>query len=108
MAELIGMNFWNRIEAVKGDKSLRKICIEHGISYDTVKSAKLNNRLLSRDNTLRFAEALGVSVAYLMGTEEPVKVNEDCDPSLCELISLCKDNPGMAEKLLSMARIMLK
>lgn len=109
MAEFVGELFWERVDEIKGDKSLRKICLDNGISYDTVKSARLNNRLLSRDNTMKLAVALQVSFDSLMhgDTSEVVEEKVEGNPKLQELISLCKDNPKIIDTLLSVARITL-
>lgn len=112
MAKLIGELFWERVDEVKGDVSLRSICMNNGIPYETIKGAKSQKRLLRIQTAQKLAEALGTTNDYLMGgrnniESSPADEKDETDEKLQELVALCKENPKLLDTLLSVAHLTL-
>lgn len=69
------MDFWLRVDALRGSRLIKSICEESGVDYNKVMRNKCEKRLMPCMDTLKLARTLGVSMEYLLvGYEtKPIK-----------------------------------
>ncbi len=65
MAEF-AFNFWERVDELKGDKSLKDIANDLGVSYATIKDMRTRCRYPKQELCTKLASYLSTTVEYLM------------------------------------------
>ena len=63
---LFAYDFWNRVDALKGNVKLSKIAEETGVNYQTLRNQRSENRYPKRDDIAKIAEYLKTTEEYLM------------------------------------------
>ena len=87
MAEF-AFQFWERVDDLKGDRTLKEIAEEIGISYATLKDMRSRNRFPKQNVTVALSYALNTTVDFLMkGT------TENMDDKLIPEMVFVRDNP---------------
>ncbi len=90
--------FWKRIDALRGNTSLKDLSEKVGIKYQRIKEQRSSGRIPNADDLFRLSQTLGTSVEYLLtGKNQQVyicpeakAVNED--PELQALVrAIMKD-----------------
>lgn len=59
-------DFWNRVDALRGGKSLRDLAMDIGLNYTTLINQRSKNRYPSRPDMIKIAELLGTSIDSLL------------------------------------------
>lgn len=73
-------DFWNRVDALRGGKSLRDLAMDIGLNYTTLINQRSKNRYPSRSDMMRIAEILGTSLDSLVSdTPASYKITPEMD-----------------------------
>ena len=67
-------DFWNRVDALRGGKSLKDLADSIGLNYTTLINQRSKNRYPSRADMIKISEVLGTSIDSLL-SDTPVKLN---------------------------------
>lgn len=70
MDESIGYRFWKNLDLCKKSRSLTEIAKELSLNYNNLLDQRTSNRLPRLEIAYSLAEALGVSVEYLLTGKE--------------------------------------
>lgn len=70
-----GYEFWKRVDKIKGNLSLNDIANSAGINYRTMLNQRSQNRIPKKEQLIKIANAFGVSIGFLLGTEEIDNIN---------------------------------
>ena len=95
--------YWERVDEVRGDISLSKICSDLGINYHTLRVARSSVRFPKRDISNAIAGYLGVSEAFLMfgdQSQETPSSNTRADAIIERLRTASDLELTMVEKIL--------
>lgn len=99
------MNFWGRVEIFQTRNlvSLKTLCSEAGIPYQTTLNQKSNAQLPSLSSACNIARVLGCSVEWLFFGEEKGFPIDNCD-QLAQVLYKDKRLFAIASKLASMTQ----
>ena len=67
-------DFWNRVDSLRGGKSLKDLADSIGLNYTTLINQRSKNRYPSRADMIKISEVLGTSIDSLL-SDTPVKLN---------------------------------
>lgn len=70
-----GYEFWKRVDKIKGNLSLNDIANSAGINYRTMLNQRSQNRIPKKEQLIKISNAFGVSIGFLLGTEEIDNIN---------------------------------
>lgn len=107
-----GYEFWKRVDKIRGNLGLYDIANNAGINYRTMLNQRSQNRIPKKEQLIKIANTLGVSIGFLLGTEETdatiitpemafVRDNE----AARLLIRKMMDNPPLLEALSAVAAL---
>lgn len=63
-------SFWQRVDQLRGDKTLKEIAEKFGLNYATIKDMRTKDRYPKLDVLIGLADCLGVSLDYLVTGDE--------------------------------------
>lgn len=70
-------NYWNRIDVLLGDTPSKDFCKQNGLNYYTFIGNRIDSRLCNIRETYIIANALGVTVEYLLTGKQPNCYSEE-------------------------------
>lgn len=100
--ERLAMDFWGRVEIAQreiGISSLKQLCKNANIPYQTVANQKSCARLPNLSTAIRLARQLGCPLEWLVmgGNEEPTYTTDN----LCRIIGQNERLQAIAEKIVN-------
>ncbi len=75
--EINATNYWKRIDYLMSNRVIREFCEETGISYNTFRCNHASLRMFNVTETYIIANALGVTVEYLLTGKQPNCYSEE-------------------------------
>lgn len=63
-------SFWQRVDQLRGDRTLKEIAEKFGLNYATIKDMRTKDRYPKLDVLVSLADSLGVSLDYLITGNE--------------------------------------
>lgn len=73
------LNFWKRVDELRGEKTLCDISEELSIPYSTIRNQRAQNRYPKRNEIERIANALGVTSDFLITGYSPASITPEMD-----------------------------
>lgn len=101
MAEF-AFQFWERVDELRGEKTLRQIATDLGANYPTIKDMRSRCRYPKQDLCIKIANYLGTTVEYLMTGKEPEKVPVNDDYTY--ITKMLKDDPTLASSIANLIK----
>ncbi len=65
-----GYEFWKKVDKLRGDIGLYEFAEKVGINYRTMINQRSDNRIPKKEHLIKIADALCVSVGYLLSSED--------------------------------------
>lgn len=73
-------DFWSRVDALRGGKSLKDLADSIGLNYTTLINQRSKNRYPSRADMIKISEVLGTSIDSLLSdTPASYKITPEMD-----------------------------
>lgn len=98
-----GYEFWKIVDKLRGDTGLIEFADNVGINYRTMLNQRSENRIPKKEQLIKIADKYGVSVGYLLGTEQnntiitPEMAFVRDNEAARMLIKKFMDNPSLLE-----------
>ena len=73
MDDALARTFWNTVDRIRGNETLKSLCLRTNLNYDSIRNRKTGATysLPRLETACLLADALGTTVEYLMTGDEP-------------------------------------